>query len=308
MDSPLSKVILAIFGGYLIILLFLSAHDWISKEFQKRPNPSPSQVDIQHPSHHKEAVNALKLFLQLSKSERIAIKENLETNLISMERWLKQVIQFEYQIMCIGEFHEEATRDFLAEEVFSKVRADILLLEATPGMLKRLIKRMEAGRDYFPLFDADIMRILRAVVNTNPAVNIYGIEETDEQQKEKKDLFNSRDRSIALNFWDCFQPGKNHIILFGALHCTNESNWLFQNLRRQASFPLKRRMLNVQVLGEHQDGALEGFVYFIDAIGIETKHFVISDTNSFHPLIYELFHLLKRQTLDKYHAVIVFRS
>jgi hypothetical protein len=66
--------------------------------------------------------------------------------------------------------------------------------------------------------------------------------------------------------------------------------------------------LNVQVLGEHQDGPLEGFVYFLDEIGIEKKHFVIPDTNSFHPRMYELFRLLKRQTLDKYQAVIVFRE
>lgn len=308
MNSPLSRVILAIFCGYLIIMLLLFAYDWILKEYPKRPNPSPIQVNIQHPIHHKKAVKALKLFFQLSKPERAAIKENLEKNFISMEQWLMYLAQVDYQIMCIGEFHEESTRNFLAEEFFAKIRADTLLLEATPGTLKRLIKRMEVGRDYYPLLDADIMRILRTVMNTNPAVNIYGIEETDEQQKEKRGPFNSRDQSIASNFWNRFQPGQNHILLFGALHCANESNWLFQNLHRHASFPLKRRMLNVQVLGEHQDGLLEGFVYFLDEIGVEKKHFVIPDTSSLHPRIYELFQLLKQQTLDKYQVVVVFRS
>ncbi len=307
MDSPLARVILAILGGYLIILLLLSVYDWISLEYPIRPNRPPSVERIQHPVHHEEAVNALRLFFQLPQSEQAAIKENLESNLISMERWLTHLTRSDYQILCIGEFHEESTRNFLAEEFFAKVRAETLMLEATPGKLKSLIKRMEAGRDYFPLLDADIMHILRTVVDTNPNINIYGIEETDEQQKEQRGHSNSRDQSITHNFWDRFQSGKRHIILFGALHCTNEPNWLFQNLRSQASLPLKARMLNVLVLGEHQTGPLEAFLYFLDEIGIEKKHFFIPSSNSLHPSIYDLFQLLKQQTLDKYRSGIVFR-
>ena len=209
--------------------------------------------------------------------------------------------------MCIGELHEESTRNFLAEEFFANYSADALLLETTPKNLNRLIKRMNAGRDYFPLLGADIMKILRTVKDMNPAIKIWGIEETDEQQKGYHGPSNSRDQSIARNFWDRFQPGRLHIILFGALHCTNEPNWLFKNLCSQASLPLKERMLNVRVLGEHQNGPLEAFVYFLDEIGIEKKHFVIPNTNSLHPRIYELFQLLNRQTLEKYRSLIVFR-
>jgi hypothetical protein len=165
---------------------------------------------------------------------------------------------------------------------------------------------MDAGRDYFPLLDADIMNILRTVKDRNPAIKIWGIEETDEQQKKQRGHSNSRDQSIAHNFWDRFQPGRRHIILFGALHCTNESNWLFKNLCSQAPLPLKERMLNVQVLGEHQNGPLEAFVYFLDEIGIEKKTFVIPDTSALHPHIYELFQLVNRQ-MKKYCSLIVFR-
>jgi hypothetical protein len=82
--------------------------------------------------------------------------------------------------MCIGELHEESTRNFIVEEFFAKFSVDVLLLEATPKELKRLIKRMNAGRTYFPLLAADIMNILRAVRVRNPDVKIFSIEETDE--------------------------------------------------------------------------------------------------------------------------------
>jgi hypothetical protein len=152
------------------------------------------------------------------------------------------------------------------------------------------------------------MNLLRAAKNRNPEVKIWGIEETEKQEKKRRGYLNPRDRAIAHNFWDKFQPGERHIILFGALHCANESNWLFNNLCSQASPPLKERMLNVRVLGDRQNGPLEAFVYFLDEIGIKKKQFVISDTQSLHPRIYELFQTLDRQTLRKYRSLVVFRS
>jgi hypothetical protein len=304
MDSPLARVILAIFGGYLIILLFLSIYDWIVEEYPRRPAQLSSSERIQHPFYHEQAAKALQRFSRLPEPEKAAIKNSLKSNLISMEQWLTHLGESDHQIICMGELHEESTRKFLAEEFFAKFNTDVLLLEATPKNLKRLIKRMDAGRDYFPLLNADIMKILRAVKDRNPTIKIWGIEETEEQQKGA----NSRDQYIAHNFWDRFQPGKLHIILFGALHCTNDPNWLFKNLCNQASLPLlKEHMLNVRILEEHQNGPVEAFVYFLDEIGIEKKHFVIPNTNSLHPRIYELFQMLNRQTLKKYRSLVIFR-
>ena len=307
MDSPLARMILLVLGGYFIILLFMIAYDWIRKEYPRLPTKPPSTVRIQHPIYHRQAVDALQRFSRLPKSERDAIKESIESSLISMEQWLTHLGQSDYQVMCIGEFHEESTRKFLAEEFFTKFSVDVLLMEATPKELQRLIKRMNAGRTYFPLLDADIMNILRSVRARNPDIKICGIEETDKQQKEQLGHAGSRDQSIARNFWNRFQPGMRHIILFGAFHCTNEPNWLFEYLCGQAPLPLKERMLNAQVLGEHQNGPLEGFVFFLDEIGIEKKNFVIPDTSALHPRIYELFQLLNRQILEKFCTLIVFR-
>ena len=307
MNSPLARVILTIFAGYLLILVFLSVYDWIKSEYPRRPAKPPNSERIQHPFYHEEAAKALQRFSRLPESEKDAIKENLEFSLISMEKWLTHLGQSDYQVMCMGELHEESTRNFLAEEFFAKFSTDVLMLEATPENLQRLIKRLDAGRDYFPLLHADIMKILRTVRHRNPAVKIWGIEETDEQQKGQHGHTNTRDQSIAYNFWDRFQPGRLHIILFGALHCTNDQNWLFEKIYSRASLRLKKRMLNLRVLGEHQNGPLEAFVYFLDEIGIERTHFVIPDTGLLHPRIYELFHSLNRETLGKYRSLIVFR-
>lgn len=308
MDSPLARVILATFGGYLLILLFLFVYDWVIEEYPRRPTEIVNSDRIQHQFSHLEAIDALQLFSRLPASEKTVIKESLKSNLVSINQWFIRLKQSNVQILCMGELHRESTRRFLSKEFFRNVDADVLLLEATPAELKRLIRRMEMGRDYFPLLDADIMNILRSVKNRNPDIKISGIEETDQQAENYYGHTNSRDQSIAQNFWTAYEPGLRHIILFGALHCTNEPHWLFHNLSTQAPAALKKEMLNVRVLGEHQNGAVEAFVYFIDEIGVEKGSFVIPDTGSLPDRIYAWFQLLNRQTLVKYRSLIVFRT
>ena len=308
MNSPLSRVILVTLGGYLLILLFLSVYDWILEEYPRRPTEPTKSERIQHQLHHQEAIKALELFFCLPKSKKTAIKESLKSDLIPIKQWLERLRQSKVQILCMGEIHNESTRSFLSKEYYANFSADVNLQEATPRELNRLIKRMEAGRNYFPLLDADIMNILRAVRDRNPDVKFYGIEETDRQAKQGHGRSNSRDQSIAQNFWATFEPGMRHIILFGALHCTNESNWLFHDMCKQASPTLKDKMLNVWVLGEHQNGPVEAFVYFMDEIGVKKRHFVIPDTRSLPDHIYEWFPSLNRQTLERYRSLVVFRT
>lgn len=306
MDSSLVRVILATLGGYLVILFFLSVHNWVTEEFP-RPTTEPIRSErIQHPYHHQKAVEALRLFSLLPKPERDSIQENLKSNLISIEQWMTHLRQSNFQILRMGELHEESTRSFLSKKIFADFRVDVLLLEATPQELKDLINRLEIGRDYFPLLNADIMNILRSVRNRNPGIKIYGIEETDKQSKNKMSHSNSRDQWIAENFWKSFEPGLRHIILFGALHCTDESGWLFHNLCSQASPTLKDKMLNVKILEEHQNGPLEAFVYFIDELDVEKRNFVIPDTRSLSDHIYKWFPMLNRQILEKYESLVVF--
>jgi hypothetical protein len=308
MESPLARVILATLGGYLLILLFLLVYGWIVEEYPSPPTEQMKPVRIQHQLHHQKAIKSLQLFSRLPKPEKIAFKESLKSNLISIRQWLTRLEQSNFQVLCMGELHMESTRRFLSNVFFSNFSIDVLLLEATPEELEKLIKRMEAGRNYFPLLDADIMNILRSVSDRNPDVKFYGIEETQKQAKQQSDRSNFRDQSIAQNFWTTFKPGLRHIILIGRLHCTNESNWLYYNICSQASPTLKDEMLNVCVLGEHQDGPVEAFVFFMDEIGVKKKHFVIPDTRSLPDHIYEWFPLLNREMLAKYRSLIVFRT
>ena len=71
---------------------------------------------------------------------------------------------------------------------------------------------------------------------------------------------------------------------------------------------LKDAMLNVRVLGAHQNGPVAAFVYVMDEIGIDKGSFVISDTRTLPSDICEWFPLLNRETPAEYRAWIVFRK
>ena len=306
MDSPLARMILTVFGGYLLILLGLVIYDWYREEFPSPPE-KPQHIDpVQHPYYHTEALNVLKHYSGLPEAERIHIKHHLEQNLLSIEQWITELERSDYTIICLGEFHDESTRQFLAEEFFSSFTVDVLHLEANPKELRRLSRKMEAGREYFPLLEADIITILRAVRARNPHIIIRGIEETAQQEKLGKGR--TRDCSLAENFWKRFHPEATNIILFGAAHCSNDPHWLYGRLRSQALPSLDARMLNVRILGEHQSGPIEGFVFFLDEIGVTVEDFVLSDTGSLYPHIHEWFSTLRQQILEKFQALVVFRS
>ncbi len=66
MDSPLARVILTVIGGYIVILVFLTAYDWYRKEYPGPPNEPPNTERIQHPFYHGQAVEAIQQFNRLS--------------------------------------------------------------------------------------------------------------------------------------------------------------------------------------------------------------------------------------------------
>jgi hypothetical protein len=310
MDSPLVRTILATLCGYLLIVFMLFVRDWYREEFPK-PQKEPSGPALTyHPMYREQALESLQRWSQLPASERRDILQGLKAVILSIDDWLPRFEQSECEILCLGEIHAESTRKFLAAAFFDRFHIDVLLLEATPAELSRVFHKIEAGRDYFPLLGADILNILRAVRNRNPHTRIYGIEETEKQERESKKLGGSRDLSLARNFWEHFQPGMRNVILIGGLHCTSEPGWLFWRLRETASSIPEKRMRSVRVMGEHQDGALAAFLYFLVEIGAALPQgaFVMADTGSVPPRLRQWFPMLNRRILQKFDAVIVFRQ
>lgn len=307
MNSSFSRTIIYLLIGYVILLIILSMSDWIQTNYPRRPSQLTNQERIQHPVYHSSAIRALDKFYDLSDSEKTHIRHQLNQQLTGITNWLDWLNESRFQLICLGELHTESTRNFLSSTFFTTINMDILLLEAVPEEINHFMTLFDNKRDYFPLLDADILNIIRTSTKKNPHIKIFGIEQTNAQQNASQKR-HSRDDHIFTNFWDRFESGKTHIALLGALHCADTPNWFYGNLCKEIPFSSKLTHINVIVLGEHQNGPLEAFVYFLDEIGLPKKNFAIHDYLSLPSFIDESFQQLSSQLFDKYRSVIVFRQ
>jgi hypothetical protein len=282
--------------------------DWVEAEFPRAPDEASTSMPTQDSQHRASVRRALNQFERMSEGERRVMKANLAAHLIPTKRWLAEVAASGAPLICLGERHETTTRRFLADTVFTSLPIDILLLEATPKEMKRLKRWVASGRDYVPLLGADIAQVVRVVSARNPSVDISGIEETRAQEAAHVRETGARDRAIAQNFWRAYQPGKRHLILFGALHCAATTAWLYANIHAQAPEGLRDQMLNVCALGLHQNGSVDAFVSFLDEIGLTTTDIVIADTQALPQPIYRWFPSLNEDILSKFAALVVFRT
>ncbi len=284
-------------------------HDWIRTYFAPTPLELAIEKRARSTNPRPTALAAVEKFSHLPPNEQRDLGASLGANLISMQTWLAQLGDANYQVLCLGEDHEPSTREFLARELFARLRFDVVLLEATPREMRRVEEAIEEGETYVPLLAADIAGIVNAARARNPQILIAGIEETKRQRvlRQRGERSGFRDDSIVNNFWGEYRPGKRHAVLIGALHCTDRTRWLFEQMRQMAPRRVAEKMVSIRILGEDQDESMENFVYFLDQIGFEHRDFVITDSNALHPYVYEWFWLL-RSTLRPYQTMVVFRN
>lgn len=308
-----------VFRALLIIpLVFILCFEiiiWINKEPLAKPVSIVDTRRIQHPNYHIQSRNALSAMRQLPPIEQRHLIDNLRDNLWSIERWKHQFKTADNSIICLGESHLEATRQFIAQKLFNTLRIDDLYLEATAPNLKLIEKALATNNDYYPLLDANILATLRSAKNINQDIQLYPIEASSKQMNQAKKGLSSREKSIFNNFLTYYQPQARRVVLIGGLHCANKAHWFFKQLN-QKQWLKAPKLFNTQIFNEHQDGPIEAFVYFLDEIGIIQEHrgsagkrdFAIADTRAFSNLITRWFALSQQITFKPYQSIIIYRS
>jgi hypothetical protein len=299
-------------GLLLIITVLIGgafAQGWISDYL----SPSPEEVSNQRqrisalPSHMGESISAQ--YAGLSEVEQNAIRANLKQQLQPVDDWIQSIALAKPQLLCLGEEHEQTTRSFLAEKIFSQLQFDTLMLETTPAGLGSIIRGIETNPSFVSLEGANISPIISAAREQNSNLTITGIEETKPQRLHRIKQSNTgfRDDTLAQNFWKQFQPGQRHALIMGALHCGNNANWLYAQIKQNSPEDLREHLINVRVFGEYQNESLQAMIYFLKEIGMTEKDFVILDTSLLHPTFKQWFALLE-PTLRHYKTLLVFRT
>lgn len=297
------KLLLAALAFPLTILLGISLYQGYTI-YIRTPTVEPAnRTRIQYPNYHLVALNALAKFRALPTSQQNFIRNSLGEHLVDFTSWLVTLKAQNHDFICLGENHNDQTRLFLAQFFFTAYQPDVLMLETTETNLARI---RESRRSYVPLLNADISSLLK----TLPAsTRVVGIEQSEAQRlNPTPGPDHTRDSAILTNFQRYFQPTKTNLVLYGALHCGNFEGWFYDMAHQSQALATSTKMKNLRVLGEHQDGSLEAFIYFLDEIGLKKSNFTITRTRSLEPWVYRAFPVFNDQTLKHYDAVIVFRE
>ena len=280
---------------------------WIGEHYVPSPRPESPGGLVHNPAFLRKAEIALEAFSELPQRDQEALRANLRRNIVAYDTWVKWLRVSDVKLLCLGENHEETTRQFLAQRFFNRVKFDVLVLEATPDRLGRIGQELRWERERVSLLGADIAGIIRAARAVNPDIELVGVEETKSQWAARREphIRATRDDSIQSNFWGHFRYGPRYAILFGALHCQEKDEWLFGAVHRRAPRRVVEEMLNVRAVEVHQEGPVEALAYFLEAIGVQRENFVVIDTKAVHPLVYEWFDLLGMM-LEDFSVLMVF--
>ena len=286
------------------------AGEWARLHFVPPPTPVevPADAFVQHPGYETMAWKAIQAFEAMPTSRQRALRANLRRSLADLDTELARLARSRLTILCIGEHHIASTRQFLAGTVVPALGLDVLLLETPDEELPSIMRQIDAGAAQVPLLGVDIAAVIRAARSANPDIVIAGIDESASQKTQRiQRNRGSRDLAIAGNLRSNLRRGKLHGVLFGALHCADQPNWMYRRILLGEHRVKREEIVNVNVIGEHQDGTLEAFLAFIDAIGIKRRNFMIADTSALDRLIFTWFPAFTRSFL-RFDAVIVFQE
>jgi hypothetical protein len=284
--------------------------EWARLNYVPTPRPIEVPVDafIQHPGFEAMAIRAIESFAAMPEARRRVLSENLRANLGTLDRELAELRASRLTILCIGERHMAATRRFLADVVLTTLPFDVLLLETSSDELPEIMRRIDTGESWVPLLGEDIAAVVRSARGTNPNIVVAGIDETQSQKNQR--IYRkqgSRDLSIAGNLRSHVRRGKRHAVIFGALHCADQPNWMYRRIRLGEHRVSREEIRNVNVIGEHQNGTVEAFLEFIHVIGVARRNFMIADTSALDSTLFTWFPALTR-SFARFHSVIVFRE
>ena len=298
-----------VFAVPLAFGIFIKGVGFYQEVTWEAPPWPPPKERIQHSDHLRWGEAAVNRFNTLSADQQSVMRRAINNNVAKLGGWIERIKEQRFDLLCLGETHDDYIRRFAAENIFNVLRYDVLLLEATPEKLNDILYRIDAGEARVELLGADLALVIRAIRYANPDVDIFGVEETDAQRKRRQEtLEGGRETSVESNLRKNYQPGKRYLALFGAFHCANTWNWLFYRLRQNPNELAGAKTRSIRIIREHIEGPIEAFTYFLDEIGVTPEgHYVIKDNASLPPEIKEWFPFLQANELEISESMVIFR-
>ena len=247
-------------------------------------------------------------------SDEETFKNAIVRNRISLREWIQSVNKQHMDFLCFGERHDNASRIFLAEEVFPFLSFETLFLEADPSRISAMIHAIQSGRQHIEMHCADIRPILHQVLAKHPPVNIIGVEQTEEQERAMRIVHNkmgrtfiSRDGDIARNILSHYTIGHRHVALYGACHCAYYNIGLghtvpFYHHLLNNFLENQIRSMNILLVQNYSGVVLDAY---FQLLGLQGETSVLPDTSQINAAEYNFQWTLK-EIFDNYDVIIYF--
>lgn len=257
---------------------------------------------------HISAAQTPTLPPEFLKHDISTVAENLQKATLTLDQLAQQLNQEEYDLLCLGETHNEFFRNFYGE-FLKKLRFDTLFLEATPKEMEKIQQQWNKEKKA-DLLGVTIGPILQAISPESP---ILGVESTQEQnaavtlekiKTEKETL--SRDGFIAWNITQAMSPHKKHVTVFGKTHCSFNNDGAgavpFFNMLVRAK--PHQKWLNAMIL-EKPQGKIHPLISLLN-YGSESpiKETIVVDSSKLTPQDYN-YHWEIRSLFENFRFIII---
>lgn len=300
---------LATIAAFIIFSAVLLIAVWYDKTYPSAPLPSSEKTKaVRFPDYREKAVQALTAFAALDATRQQHLRNQVQRALHPVADWIASRHHRSFSLLCIGENHHNATRRYLAAQLFNRLRFDTLHLETVPTGLATIQRKLAANVDYYPLLNADITHIITAAQTRNPALQIFAIDETAVQRRQRLLPGHpaSRERAIELNFFNSAQPNQRAVVLFGGLHCQDSTGWFFHHAKRRRKPHADNEFVNLRVLDTHHDGPVEGWAFFVSGLGATVENYVLDTRQISDPSVLGWFGLFNQRYLTQYRYLLLF--
>jgi hypothetical protein len=243
-----------------------------------------------------------------------SFKQQIIANKVSVSKWIDDLNSNSVDFLCLGESHTDEYRKLYSEKIFSSLILDQLYLETDVHEGNDILSKIAAGQERVEMLcHSDIAGLLRASQKVNPEIEIFGVDETDEQKSFGTRInyqsgrdFITRDGFISQNIMSHIKKGQRHLALYGSTHCARNDIGLgrasffriLEPVFAEADMKAKSVIVIMGDSGGHFD-------LMMQILGLSGESFVIPDTAAIDPASFNYKWELRR-IFDNYDSVIYF--
>lgn len=207
-----------------------------------------------------------------------------------LEVWADEINEKDYNLLCLGETHNNDFRFFYGETL-KLLDFKSLALELKEEPFEQLIKDWEEQKPLY-ILNATFDPIAEAVDLKEEKVKVFGVEPTQEQkvfslnqQLETGKREYSRDGFIAKNIVDSFTDGEKMVALYGSHHCrvNNQGAGTTPFANHLKKYWGSQKVLNVRVFNRNSVSSPHPLISFVDSLSEFRRKTVVVSSEKLQP-------------------------